>query len=123
MVLSGLLTQGKAADHRSLQLRHGENEGIEEVTVCALEQCSVTDGQGQFGFQLDESFAGGDVLFTLRGHGIDDSLVVKLPAGADEVEVHFENDSNNKVKLHHMTVLDDDSSEDDSHEHSGDHSK
>ena len=98
---SGLLTQGATEDQT---LRHSENENIENVEICALGQCSTTDSAGLWGFVADNSFTGGTILFTIKGHDIDDLISVTIPTGANEVDIHFENRSENKIELHHLIV-------------------
>ena len=66
---------------------HSAGEPLEKVQVCVLGQCSTTDGLGQWGMAAPDSFAGGDALFTVNGHGIDSSLVVTLPIGASDIVV------------------------------------
>jgi hypothetical protein len=104
VAFSGLLTQGETASHdASNSLRHAEGENIEEVEICALGECSVTDSQGLWGFVADQSFTGGTVLFAIKGHGIDTQSTVEIPAGASDVDIHFENVAG-QVELHHLVV-------------------
>jgi hypothetical protein len=58
------------------------------VQVCALDGCSTTDGSGQFVLGLTP-FEGGEVLFVFSGPGIDESVAYTLPAGEENVTVHF----------------------------------
>ena len=104
VAFSGLLTQGEAASHDSSNsLRHDKGENIEEVEICALGECSVTDTQGLWGFVADQSFTGGTVLFTIKGHGIDTQSTVEIPTGASDVDIHFENVAG-QIELHHLVV-------------------
>jgi len=59
------------------------------VQVCALGECSITDDKGQWGFSVDQSFPGGDVAFTIKGHGIDSAAVANIPATARDVFIEL----------------------------------
>ena len=89
-LISGSLNQGAEAAGHGLALKHGAGEHIESVQICALGGCSTTDVEGQWGFVTAETFEGGDVEFTVRGHGIDTRSMVTLPGGAGEIVIAFE---------------------------------
>ncbi len=103
VVVEGLLTQGASVTHEVSRLKHGEAEPLEEVKICALGICSTTDGEGQFGFAAPSNFSGGDVLFSVDGHGILAETIVNLPEGKD-VFVHLETSHSSEVHLHHVIV-------------------
>ena len=116
LTIEGTLTQGGAAEH-SANLKHESGEHIESVQICALGACSVTDSAGQFGFEAGAGFAGGEVLFTVNGHGIDTTSVVEIPAGAKEVIIDFQHAAG-VVTATHVTVDGETSHhEDEGHEH------
>mgnify|MGYP006905785743 CR=1 FL=1 len=107
LLIEGRISEGGGDDHKSLDghsiLKHGAGENIEEVKICALGKCSVSDSLGQWGFGVDKSHLSKDVLFTINGHGINTATAVKLPDSAKEVFIHFEH-HNGKVIVHHMEV-------------------
>ena len=105
ILLEGLLTQGEEVVHSaSATLRHAANENIEDVEICALGECATTDSAGEWGFVAPESFIGGSIQFTIKGHGIDSTSEVTVPEGAQAVYVHFENSADGHVIVHHKTV-------------------
>lgn len=104
IVFEGELTQGAAVDHSARNVKHGANEPIESVKICALGRCSTTDGEGLFGFAGPSEFKGGDVLFSVDGHGILAEEVVNIPSGAKNVNIHFETSEKTEVHLHHLIV-------------------
>jgi hypothetical protein len=104
IVFEGELTQGTAVDHSARNVKHGENEAIESVKICALGRCSTTDGAGLFGFAGPSDFKGGDVLFSVDGHGILAEEVVNIPSGAKNVNIHFETSEKTEVHLHHLII-------------------
>ena len=61
--------------------------------MCILGECSITDGLGQWGLNI-EDFPGGDIPVVVEGHGIDASVNVSLPASAREVEMDLGHDGN-----------------------------
>ncbi len=110
-VFEGLLTQGEGISHsqrlgslKQEYSKHGEDQAIEEVKVCALGRCSSTDSNGTFGFSGPSEFKGGDILFTFEGHGIVAEKVINIPEAANSVFIHFETNGSDKVSLHHMDV-------------------
>ncbi len=120
MVIEGTLTQGdhegaeRASDPR---VAHSAGEVIENVEICALGQCSITDATGQWGFQLPETFLGGEALFTVVGHGINSETVVTIPVGHSNVIVELVNGENG-VEVHHVGVDGEETAE---HEHVEEH--
>lgn len=150
LVIQGVLTQGDEGAHGgsgggtpptqgsgsvtgrdvAQAVIHGAGQPIENVEVCTLGQCSMTDGLGQWGMPAPESFSGGEALFTVSGHGIDSRLVVHIPAGARDVALTFVNRGTHGVAATRMnadgvetalggvTAVDDDAHvHDDSHSH------
>ena len=107
ILIEGQLTQGESAAHdvaNGLEKIHGAGENIESVEICALGECSTTDSAGNWGFIAPESFNGGDVSFSIAGHGIDASAVVSIPQNSQNVFIHFEHGEANEITLHHFTV-------------------
>jgi hypothetical protein len=78
MLIEGTLTEAREAGHAAL--RHGAGDRIEDVTVCALGECSITDAEGRWGVIAPETFSGGQVLFSVNGHFIESSLTVDVPS-------------------------------------------
>lgn len=121
VVFEGQLTQGPEDSH-SARIKHGEDEPIEEVQICALGRCGTTDGKGTFGFSAPDSYTGGDVNFTVSGHNTEASVVVPVPMNSKDVYVHLEKHSSSKVIVHHLEVdgvrVDMTHSDDSDHEHS-----
>lgn len=97
VVFQGTLTQtvGHKVAVESNVTKHAAGERIENVTICVLEQCSLTDGMGQWGVQV-ENFAGGPVTVTVNGHGIDTSATtsIPVPAASSEVTMDLGRDGN-----------------------------
>lgn len=83
ILIEGQLLQGAETHHTSALFRHGANEPIGEVTICALGECSITDDAGNWGFAAPGDFQGGDVEFTIVGHGINARTNVALPGSSD----------------------------------------
>ena len=107
MVIQGTLIQGAEVAHAErleAQVLHSASEPIENVEICALGECSRTDASGQWGFALSDAFTGGDVLFSIDGHGIADELSISIPQGAREVMVELENGEGAQVHVHEMIV-------------------
>lgn len=105
MLIQGTLVQGSKAVIHSLQNilvnnRHEAGEAIENVQVCALGECSTTDLDGGWGFVANEQFKGGELLLSINGHGISSSLVVDIPAGAENVEISLEHHEDGSVHAH-----------------------
>ena len=108
-MFEGSLIQGEdAAAHSEKQLyaqvAHGAGESLENIQICALGECSKTDAKGIWGFATEEAFAGGDVLFTVNGHGIDSAVVVNVPAGAKNVVIELENHGDEGVHAHSVVA-------------------
>jgi hypothetical protein len=105
MLIEGTLTEAGGAGHgKSLLLKHSDGQRIEDVQVCALGECSTTDGEGQWGFVAGEGFPGGDVLFTVNGHGIKTATAVNISGGAKEVFLDLRHVEGGLVEATHVTV-------------------
>ncbi len=105
VIIEGTLTEaGGAAHNTSLNLKHSSGQTIENVEVCALGECSTTDGEGQWGFGIQNKLAGGDIQFTIKGHGIDTQTVVSLPSSANSVFIDFKHVEGGLVNADHVTV-------------------
>lgn len=85
VVFQGSLVQGSA----TIRLAHDAGEAIEEVQVCALGECSTTDGNGQWGFRVEQ--APTEFELSVIGHGIDSKLTVIIPSTAKDVVIELEN--------------------------------
>ena len=89
-----LIEQGNGhVSTQGISLKHSASEPLEDVKVCILGECSITDGLGQWGLNI-EDFPGGDIPVVVEGHGIDASVNVSLPASAREVEMDLGHDGN-----------------------------
>jgi uncharacterized protein involved in propanediol utilization len=73
--------------------KHAPGVRIENVKVCVLDACSITDSMGQWGVNV-EGFAGGEVLVSVNGHGIDSSVSTDIPASAKDVVMALGRDGN-----------------------------
>ncbi len=102
VLIEGILTEGSGTDHNS-RIKHGANESIEEVMVCALGKCSRTDGKGQWGFYIEEENFEHTVLFSVDGHGINTTVTLSFPHDTNEAFIHFEH-NHGKVIIHHMNI-------------------
>lgn len=94
-IVQGVLTErgsGHASSENS-SLKHSSGQRLEDVKVCVLSECSITDGAGQWGVNLD-NFTGGDVEILVDGHGINSSTNISLPPTAKEVEVDLAHNKN-----------------------------
>ncbi|MCO6432520.1 MAG: hypothetical protein J5J00_16825 [Deltaproteobacteria bacterium] len=100
-LIEGTLTEAGGAAHRVF--RHSEGERIDGVRVCAIDQCSTTDDQGQWGFVLD-GILPQEILLTIEGHGIDASAVIEIPNGASDVFLDLQHVEGGAVEVGHMTV-------------------
>ncbi len=85
LVLEGSLTQGSESSHARIATKHSEGEPLESIEICALGSCSTTDATGHWGFLVEGAFTGGDVQFTVNGHGISASPIFHVPEGAENV--------------------------------------
>jgi hypothetical protein len=106
ILIEGTLTEGGVISHHSksdISMRHSSGERIEEVLICALGRCSLTDAQGQWGFVIDQEFQGGDILLTAEGHGITSQTTISVPASAREVVVDLEHREGALV-VNHLTL-------------------
>ena len=105
MLIEGTLIEAGGASHaNSVILKHSSGQPIENVSVCALGECSTTDLSGQWGFVVDESFTGGEVLFEINGHGIETTTLVEIADGADHVIVDFQHVEGGSVEASHITT-------------------
>lgn len=105
MLIEGTLIEAGGAGHSNgIILKHSTGQPIENVEVCALGECSLTDDLGQWGFVVSDEFNGGDVLFDINGHGIATETVVEIPSGASEVFLDFKHVEGGEVKADHITV-------------------
>lgn len=94
-IVQGVLTE-RGVGHASSKVsspKHSSGQRIEEVKICVRGECSITDGAGQWGVNLD-NFTGGDVEILVDGHGIDSSTTVSLPPAAKEVEIDLAHNKN-----------------------------
>ncbi|MFN5061644.1 MAG: hypothetical protein ACK5GN_02245 [Pseudomonadota bacterium] len=73
--------------------KHSAGEAIEEVKVCLDTTCSLTDGMGQWGVNID-GFSGGKLAVTVEGHGINSQTNVDLPANAKDVVLNLAHSKN-----------------------------
>lgn len=104
MVFQGQLTQGSQASHSEASAKHAAGENIENVQVCALGECSMTDDGGNWAFVAPEVFVGGPVEFSIDGHGIQTTASLSVPEGAKDVFIHFERQGKNTVVVHHLMI-------------------
>ncbi len=95
VVVQGTLTERGAGHSAALlaEAKHSSGQLIEDVKVCILGECSITDGAGQWGVNVGE-FAGGDVTVVVDGHGIDSSVTTNLPASARDVVIDLDHAGN-----------------------------
>ena len=101
---NGILNQGESVAHSDNVLRHAAGQNIENVEICALGECSTTDSNGAWAFEAPESFNGGEVEFTIKGHGIDTTQIVDVPDESSEIFVHFQRIGQNDVIVHHLII-------------------
>jgi hypothetical protein len=105
MLIEGTLTQnGGSHSEKHILTKHIDGELIENVKICALGECSITDGKGQWGFALNSSFNGGEVFFTINGHGINATTIVSIPSTANEVFLDLQHMEDGEVKAEHITI-------------------
>lgn len=107
VVLEGTLIQGETdepveRESSAFRAKHSVGEFIEGVNVCALGACSITDTSGRWGFAVDALTE--EVTFTMQGHGIDDSLTLRLPENASSVFMEFESHGSDGVHAHEIIV-------------------
>lgn len=93
-VFEGTLTQ-TGAGHKSgsVALKHAIGARIEDVKICILGECSITDGEGRWGVNI-ENFAGGDIVVTINGHGIATTTSTSIPSTAKDVVLELGRDGN-----------------------------
>lgn len=104
MLIEGTLTEAGGAGHATVLLRHSAGQRIENVQICALGECSTTDSEGQWGFVAPEEFHGGEVLFSLNGHGISQAATVVIQPGAEEVIIDFQHVEGGLIEATHVTT-------------------
>lgn len=93
-VFEGTLTQAGAGQKtQPLALKHAVGARIENVKICILGECSITDGEGRWGVNI-ENFAGGDIVATIDGHGIATTASASIPSTAKDVVMELERDGN-----------------------------
>lgn len=112
VVFQGTLIQG--AD--SARLAHEVGEAIEDVQVCALGTCSTTDGNGQWGFSVDQ--APTEIAFSVTGHEINSTWTIIIPSTAKDVTIELENHSDG---VHAHDVIADGQIVDQTHNHDDGH--
>jgi hypothetical protein len=84
-VFQGTVTeQGTGHSAMAVGLKHSAGQRIDDVKVCVLGECSITDSEGQWGVNVS-NFMGGDVAIVLDGHGISATVSTNIPASAKEV--------------------------------------
>ncbi len=107
ILLEGTLDQGSTETHsKNLNLRHSAGEHLENIEVCALGKCSITDGEGQWGFVTSASTLAGEVLFTFKGHGIDTATAVAINSTGADVSIAFINEGGTVVAKEVMVTAD-----------------
>lgn len=83
-LVEGTLTEAGQHAAQKIVPKHSAGEPLEQVQVCALSECSVTDAKGQWGLLLPENTAG-DVVFRIEGHGINTTTTLTLPPGNSDL--------------------------------------
>ena len=106
-VIEGTLTQKGSVVHSEktaniVNAKHSDGERIGDVKICILNECSITDDNGQWGVNIND-FAGGDLTIILDGHGINASTQISLPATAKDVSVDLGRDAN-KITVEKLIV-------------------
>jgi len=103
-VVQGTLTErGEGHSEKiTIQAKHSAGERIEEVKVCILGECSITDGLGQWGVNID-NFPGGDIAIDVNGHGIAGSIVTNVPASAKEIEIALDH-AGNEISISKLMI-------------------
>jgi hypothetical protein len=119
-VIEGTLTQKGSVVHSEktaniVNAKHSDGERIGDVKVCILNECSITDDNGQWGVNVND-FTGGDLPITLDGHGINASTKISLPASAKDVSVDLGRNANNITVEKLMIDGEDHTGHDHSHE-------
>jgi hypothetical protein len=94
-IIEGTLTQKGSVVHSAggVNVKHSDGERIEEVKICVATECSITDGNGQWGVNIP-NFQGGEMPITVDGHGILGSTMISLPATAKDVQVDLGRNKN-----------------------------
>ncbi len=95
VIFEGTLTQTGIGHSSAATVvsKHAPGLRIENVKICILGECSITDSMGQWGVQVSE-FMGGKVAVTVNGHGIDSSVTADIPASAKDVTMALGRDGN-----------------------------
>lgn len=93
-VFQGTVTE-QGAGHAAMTIvpKHSAGQAIGDVKVCVLGECSITDGEGQWGVNVS-NFLGGDVAIVLDGHGISATVSTNIPASAREVQMDLDHKGN-----------------------------
>lgn len=100
---SGILIEGTLIEARgTTHAKHTAGAPIEEVEICALLKCSLTDDEGQWGLLVDSDVA--EVLLTVNGHGIATTTVLTIPVGAHDVFVELKRVDGDAVVADRVTV-------------------
>ncbi len=104
-------TLSQIASNRTAQVL---GDPIENVEVCALGKCSITDELGRWSFVVgDDDYFGGDVLFSFRGENLLATTVVPdLLSDTDIVLVDFVATAEDSVVVASMDEIDDETIED-----------
>lgn len=93
-VFEGTLTQtGPGHKSHPVTLKHAVGTQIENVKICILGACSITDGKGQWGVHV-ENFVGGEVIVAIDGHGILTTASTSIPSTAKDVVMDLGRDGN-----------------------------
>lgn len=102
VLLEGTLTEGSGATHGArLVLRHAAGQRIEDVQICALGRCSVTDDDGQWGFYVNQA-SYGITGFAVTGHGIDAGFEADLTGVTSEGVFDLEHVEGGQIKIARM---------------------
>lgn len=105
-LIEGTLTEGGISSHSlrlDIGMRHSSGERIEDVQICALGKCSLTDAQGQWGFVVDQELPADAIILTAEGHGIVSQTTISVPTSAQEIFVDLEH-QNGALVVNHLTI-------------------
>jgi hypothetical protein len=106
-VFQGTVTErGPGHSEMAIAPKHSAGQPIDDVKVCVLGECSITDSQGQWGVNVS-NFAGGDIAIVLDGHGISASVSTNIPGSAKDVEVELDH-SGDEVTIARLLIDGDD---------------
>jgi hypothetical protein len=93
-VFEGTLTQtGTGHKVAAVARKHAVGSRIENVKICILGECSITDSEGQWGINVD-NFTGGNVVVSIDGHGIATTASASIPSTAKDVVMGLGRDGN-----------------------------